>query len=68
MPYKLSEEAYDLIMDELKVAEKLLTDRIAENNRIEGIPVKQATHAHMLYRSHITSAMYTLRDSVKKAK
>lgn len=68
MPYKLSEEKYEEIMDELKVVEKFLTDRIAENNRIEGIPVKQATHAFMLYRSHIDSAMYTLRDSVKKAK
>ncbi len=55
-------------MEELDLVEKLITDRISENNQCKDMMTKQQTHAFMLYRSHIWRAKYALRDNIKEVK
>ncbi len=50
----------------LEDLERLLDDRIAENNRIKNVCsnifTEQANHAFMLYRDKVWTAKYILRD------
>lgn len=55
-------EAYDVLAE----LQDLLTDRIAENNKMKAgnVPAftEQANHAFMLYRAKCWKAFYILRD------
>jgi hypothetical protein len=56
-------------LDSLEECEKLITERIYENNTVgqQGM-TKQATHAYVLYRKLIWEAKYIIRDLIADKK
>lgn len=49
--------------ESLKEVERLMDDRIIENNRFsEQLQTQQATHAFVLYRKIVWKAKYLIRD------
>lgn len=63
--FKKLEKAFE----NLKELEKLLDDRIVENNTVGELRkdyTKQATHCYVLYRDKLWKAKYAIRDILNK--
>ena len=50
------------IYEELETLSKLLTERIEEMHKVQGM--QQCRHAYIYYRSFVYRAMFALRDNV----